>query len=221
MFRSRNLADYRLEVSIDETGKERREAVYIGPLYRWAAPEEVLRRTAARFGAGAVLAWLLFFASLWEPSGLTRLWYVAVPYCCLVFPLFLVSASVYRLARVSCPFERAQKEKMADRLKSGALAGLLLSGAVFLGELAGWLSGRLPRRGSYSEGELLPGGGLLSRGSPHPGADVFLTAVTAGLFLFFWFCLRGGGVKPVEAESGNPADQEITADQGNPADPQP
>lgn len=139
MLSSKYVKDYRMDTSVDDRGKTREEMVYIGPLYCWDMPEEVFYRLKRQYLAGSILAWLVFVASLWPYSEISRIWYVILPYCCLLFPLFFISVAVHNMISAPCPFSREKKDKTVGRLKGSFMAGMVLSGGAAVGQAAGCL----------------------------------------------------------------------------------
>ncbi len=120
--------EYRLDTFTDESGKVKDCTVYIGPLYEWNASEATIKSLRGRISVITLVQAVLFISSLWNYNDLSRLWWVVVPYCCLLFVFLYLTAVCYNLFTVKGQFHREKKEKTVDRMKGCSVMGALLVG---------------------------------------------------------------------------------------------
>lgn len=120
--------EYRLDTFTDESGKVKDCTVYVGPLYEWITTEEVLKKLRLKLSVIVGLQAVLFVSSLWNYNDLSRLWWVVVPYACLLFVFLLQMCVCYNLFTVKGQFHREKKDKTVDRMKGCSVMGAILSG---------------------------------------------------------------------------------------------
>ena len=122
--------EYRLDTITDERGKMKDCTVYIGPLYEWTSTEKQLKKTAMLLTLmTAVQSFLLVF-SLWNYSDLTKLWWVILPFACILFVCLYLGTVCYNLFTVKGQFHREQKEKTIDRLKASSTMGMIFAAST-------------------------------------------------------------------------------------------
>ncbi len=119
--------EYRLDTFTDERGKVKDCTVYIGSLYEWTCSEEQRKSMAIRLTAMVAVQILLFVFSLWNYSDLTKLWWVVLPYACLLFVYLFLATVCRNLFVVKGQFHREKKEKTLDRLRACSMMGLIFS----------------------------------------------------------------------------------------------
>lgn len=128
--------EYRLDTFTDERGKVKDCTVYIGPLYEWISSAEQLKKTALLLTLmTAVQSFLLVF-SLWNYSDLTKLWWVVLPFSCILFVCLYLGTVCYNLFTVKGQFHREQKEKTIDRLKATGVMGIIFAGTTAMSAFA-------------------------------------------------------------------------------------
>lgn len=137
MLSSKYVKDYRMDVETTKTGKVKRKMVYTGPLYDWNLSEDELRRIRRLYLILCVSICAIYLGSLLFYSNLSRLWYVILPYSCLILVLFFFIAAVYNIVHASQPMNRETKEKTQDRIKGSSLIGIVFTLGTFLGETYG------------------------------------------------------------------------------------
>ncbi|MBQ9412558.1 MAG: hypothetical protein IJU29_05615 [Oscillospiraceae bacterium] len=133
--------DYRLENVLDKNGVLRTVPVYRGPLFRFTAEPEALRRVKGRtllLTAAATAALLL---PLLSSAPLLRLWYAALPAALCVLPDAELWMGVRRLYTAGPTVTREHRDKIHDRFAGWSLAFAILAALSLLGQLAGYLGG--------------------------------------------------------------------------------
>lgn len=133
--------EYRLDTFTDESGKVKDCTVYIGPLYEWTISEAEIKSLRGRISIITLIQAVLFISSLWNYNDLSRLWWVVVPYCCLLFVFLYLAAVCYNLFTVKGQFHREQKEKTVDRMKGCSVMGAILVGVSFVAATISTLAG--------------------------------------------------------------------------------
>ncbi len=124
--------EYRLDTFTDERGKVKDCTVYIGPLYEWTGSEKQRRSTAVKLLVMTLIQSVLFVFSLWNYSDLTKLWWVILPYACLLFVYLFLATVCRNLFVVTGQFHREKKEKTVDRLKACSVMGLIFAGSTVI-----------------------------------------------------------------------------------------
>lgn len=109
------------------TGKERKEAVYIGPVYRLRMETSARKRASAWL----VASWLVA-AAAYVLSGLTnaassRCFYVFPFYAAALFPLFYWGLGVLRVCRLSEHMTEVDRDAGPERLHRSALGCAVLA----------------------------------------------------------------------------------------------
>ena len=132
MLSTKYTKEYRLDTFTDKNGKVKDCTVYIGPLYEWAAPEKLIRKLGAVLSMLTALQAVLFVSSLWNYCDLSRLWWVVVPYCCLLFVFLYMAVVCFHLLTLKGAFHREQKDKTVDRMKGCSVMGAILSGITVI-----------------------------------------------------------------------------------------
>lgn len=122
--------EYRLDTFTDERGKVKDCTVYIGPLYEWVSTVEQLKKAALLLTLMTVVQSFLLVFSLWNYSDLTKLWWVTLPFSCILFVCLFLGTVCYNLFTVRGQFHREQKDKTVDRLKATSVMGLIFAGTT-------------------------------------------------------------------------------------------
>ena len=124
MSRNKYVKDYRLEPTVNEKGKIRTKAVYVGGEYDYDLDRETVRRSGRVLASASVLGWIAFVAALVPKTSVLRSLYFALPFAFCALPLFLVSETALFDARKEPPLEH----RTADRLS----AGIVFRSVLFL-----------------------------------------------------------------------------------------
>jgi hypothetical protein len=122
--------EYRLDTFTDERGKVKDCTVYIGPLYEWVSSKEQLKKTAWLLTLMTMVQSFLLVFSLWNYSDLTKLWWVVLPFSCILFVCLYLGMVCYNLFTVKGQFHREQKDKTIDRMKSSSVMGMIFAGTT-------------------------------------------------------------------------------------------
>lgn len=128
MRRKEFLALFQTRTTTDPyTGKERKEAVYIGPVYLLRMEASARRRTSA----GLLAIWLAA-AAVYVLAGLanaagSRCFYVFPFYAAALFPLFYWGLGVLRVCRLSERMTEVDRDAGPERLHRSALGCAVLA----------------------------------------------------------------------------------------------
>ncbi len=122
--------EYRLDTFTDERGKVKDCTVYIGPLYEWISSKEHIKKNAVLLTMMTVVQSFLLVFSLWNYSDLTKLWWVVLPFSCLLFVCLFLGTVCYNLFVVKGQFHREQKDKTIDRFKACSVMGIIFAGST-------------------------------------------------------------------------------------------
>ncbi len=128
--------EYRLDTFTDERGKVKDCTVYIGPLYEWISSKEHIKKTAILLTLMTVVQSFLLVFSLWYYSDLTKLWWVVLPFSCMLFVYLYLGTVCCNLFKVRGQFHREQKDKTIDRFKACSVMGLIFSGSTAIAAFA-------------------------------------------------------------------------------------
>ena len=131
MISKKYLDDYRVEKTIDENGRVRSEAVYIGGDF-YITPQVTKGNKLLVFGL-SILLWIAFVAAMLPVSYTGAVSYIMLPFICNMLPLYFMTNAAFWLLRVKETMRREQADKIEKRLKPGAFFTFVLSGVVFLG----------------------------------------------------------------------------------------
>ena len=124
--------DYRLNDSLDERGRIRTEAEYIGKHFRFRR-SGAARQAAKKTLALCVLAWIGFLAALYPVSDVGRALYAVLPCAFTALPLWMLTATAASALRVKEPFVRREQERFTVRFPAAALLAAILPGLALLG----------------------------------------------------------------------------------------
>lgn len=141
MFSLKYAREYRLDTFTDERGKVKDCTVYVGPLYEWSIPEKQRKSLRGRLTVMTIVQIILFLSSIWNYNDLSRLWWVMLPYACLLFVFLFMAMVCYNLFVVKGQFHREQKDKTVDRMKGCCVMGVILVASSFLSATISMLMG--------------------------------------------------------------------------------
>ncbi len=133
--------EYRLDTFTDERGKVKDCTVYIGPLYEWSTPPAQIKSLRAKLTVMFIVQAVLFVSSIWNYNDLSRLWWVMLPYACLLFVFLYMATVCYNLFTVKGQFHREQKDKTVDRMKACSVMGAILVASSFISATISMLIG--------------------------------------------------------------------------------
>ncbi|HKJ28434.1 MAG TPA: hypothetical protein VJ965_12400 [Anaerolineales bacterium] len=126
--------DYEIVSTVDERGREKREAVYRGVYYEVSLDEGGLRRLR-RLSAllVAVIIVLHLFAGFLNNRGMYQ-FYIALPYVFAFFPLYSQFVGILRLPKAVRPYRRDEVALSIDQIKTASKFLLIFLGVGTLGE---------------------------------------------------------------------------------------
>lgn len=133
--------EYRLDTFTDERGKVKDCTVYIGPLFEWSISEAQRKSLRLKITVITIVQAVLFLSSIWNYNDLSRLWWVVVPYCCLLFVFLYMTTVCYNLFTVKGQFHREQRDKTVDRMKSCSAMGTILVASSLLSATVSMIGG--------------------------------------------------------------------------------
>ena len=125
--------DYKLIEYIDDKGRTRREAEYIGGDYVFSPP--VTKADKIYLGCFCALSVTAFVCALFPATAAARTTYVMIPFVFAPVPLYLMSSSVMLLIRAEEIMIRSDAERISKRLTPSALLAALLPAAALVGLL--------------------------------------------------------------------------------------
>lgn len=145
---NRYAKDYRLVESVDEKGRLRASAEYIGADYFFVSGAVCAHAAARRCAVLCALAWAGQLAAFLPQSlAMRRLW-SSLPAAFSILPLWLLSSAVFTALRAKEPLQRREAEVLGSRFPAAAVFAALLSGTAFFAALFPML---------FSGGGVLPG----------------------------------------------------------------
>ncbi len=127
--------DYETESTVDETGRERRKAVYRGKYFEVNLDQAGI--------AAFKKASLILFASIAvfhvaggfiANQGMYQ-FYIALPYVMAFFPLLYMAAGIFRLPTEKRPYRRDEVGLSFERAKNASLLALVMLAAGVVGEV--------------------------------------------------------------------------------------
>lgn len=133
--------EYRLDTFTDERGKVKDCTVYIGPLYEWITSAAQIKSLRYKLTIMTIVQIILFISSIWNYNDLSRLWWVMLPYACLLFVFLYLAMACYNLFTVKGQFHREQKDKTVDRMKACSVMGTILVVSSFLSATISLIAG--------------------------------------------------------------------------------
>ena len=131
MISKKYLNDYRVEKTIDENGRVKSEAVYIGGDFFITPP--VTKGNKRLVFSLSVFLWVAFIAAMLPVSYTGAVSYIMLPFICNMLPMYFLTNAAFWLFRENGAMKREQAEKIEKRLTPGSFFTLVLSGAAFLG----------------------------------------------------------------------------------------
>ena len=131
MARKKYARDYRLNESLDERGRIRTEAEYIGVYYRYVSGAETARGALKTLLGFTVLAWALFLCSLLPHSTASLTMYVMLPYLFTALPLGMMTAALLQLRAAGERLDHRTADLAGERVPACSLWMLLLPGPFF------------------------------------------------------------------------------------------
>ncbi len=128
--------DYVTEITQDESGRERKEAVYRGKFFEVElAAEELVR---FKKNSLLLLGWIILVhvaAGFVDNKGMYQ-FYIAFAYVLTFFPLIYMAAGVFRLPKERRKFRRDEIGLSFERIKSASRIIFVLLCMGLLGEIA-------------------------------------------------------------------------------------
>ena len=123
--------DYRIEQYVDDKGRTKSMAVYVGGDFILAPAISV--RDKRLVPAMSVVAWIALLGALFPLTGAEHMFYIMLPFIFSTLPLFLLTGPAFLLAFEKEPMTRERADKIAGRLPRCSILTALLSGAACLG----------------------------------------------------------------------------------------
>ena len=131
MISKKYLKDYRLEEQINDNGRIRTKAVYIGGDYS-ISPKLSTAEKRLILGFSA-LSGILFPAALLPVSQAARVMYIILPFVLAALPIFTMIPVVVTLLHKRGSMKREHAERIAGRLPACAFLTMIFTAAAFIG----------------------------------------------------------------------------------------
>ena len=137
------IRDYRFSETVDEKGRIRTEAVYVGKTFRFSE-EESAKRSARAMLPMICLGWLAFIAALLPHSTASHTMYAILPFAFIALPLGRLTQTLWLLRGGKTRFIRSEAEKIHPRARSSSASVWILAALALAGEgIAAILSAKL------------------------------------------------------------------------------
>lgn len=128
--------DYEIEY-VERLGSKRQKPVriYVGPYYRFLAPDKEIRQLKGIYSLGLMLLAISLLIPLSVDTTATRTWYIQVPAACIWIPWLLAVGALWRLFTAKGRVDREHYDMLYPRMSGAAVCMLLLSLISFVGAL--------------------------------------------------------------------------------------
>jgi len=125
------LDDYRVEVYVDEKGRNKKRAVYVGGDYILSPAISVVNKRLIL--ALSILFWFPFVGALLPASRASQLFYVILPFVFSAVPQYLIVGAAVSLVWEDERMTRERADKIANRLPTCSASIAILSGVALIG----------------------------------------------------------------------------------------
>ena len=141
MVSKKYVGDYRLENIKDRKGRLKTVPVYRGPLFRFQADAETLKKAKLRFLVLNVIAAAALLITLLLKSELLQRVYVIMPLILSLLPMVLLWSGLYHLFSAGASVRRDQSDRIHHRFAGWSVVLLALSVLSLSGQIAAYASG--------------------------------------------------------------------------------
>ena len=142
MSRNKYIKDYSLTNTVDESGRIRTGAHYIGDYYVFASPAEKVAVRSRVLAAFCAAGWLFWLLALLPSTAVMHLPYFSVPYALCAVPLWLVSDIAVRALRARPPYDHKAADKLSSGLRFRSVVASVVPAAAVIGyAVAAFLQG--------------------------------------------------------------------------------
>ena len=125
------LDDYRVEEYVDEKGRTKKRAIYVGGDYKlYPAIKTGNKRLIL---ALSILLWIPFVCALFLESRATQLFYTALPFIFTSVPIYLLAGASISLVWHDELMTREKADKIAVRLPMCSITVAILSAVALIG----------------------------------------------------------------------------------------
>ena len=157
MSKKKYYSDYQLETDVDNRGRLRTNARYVGDRYDFAVDEPAVKAHRRVFTVFCAVAWIAFIAALIPPTAAMHLAYCSVPFAFSALPLWLISENTVRLYTVKRPFDRRISDKFTKKLNVYTVLLLVMSA----GSAVGYTVGLIVHRSEFTAVDSIPAASVL------------------------------------------------------------
>lgn len=129
------LKDYRMDLEIDASGKEKQVLVYVGD-YHVLNEDEKTQRAKRFLPVFTLIGWIAFVGSLFFYSEITKCFYVLLPYMLYLFSLYFISVADYYLCFFKKKYTNKENDSVVNRGKAATVGGIAIMILTSVGEVA-------------------------------------------------------------------------------------
>ena len=141
MVSKKYLGDYRLENVPDHRGKLKTVPVYRGPLFRFTAKEEVLKKAKRRNLLLVSLITAALLTTMLLHSGMLSRIYVAMPLVLSILPAVLLWTGVFHLFTAGDSVPRDKSDHIHNRIAGWSTVLIILSSLSLIGQIFAYFDG--------------------------------------------------------------------------------
>lgn len=125
--------DYRLNETVDERGRIRSNAEYIGGSYYLKRDSAAVRTRAWILTAACAVSWICWLVPMLFNNGSMHIAFISYPYIFIALTLWLRSMALYTALTLTQPMKRKESDRLTNWLPGTSIATIVLSGVVLIG----------------------------------------------------------------------------------------
>lgn len=130
-----------MEFTMDSRGRVREKPVYTGAYYCFEAAPAAVRKSTALLVVTLLAAAAATFVPLIVKNEYARAFYVFLPQAFAMLPLYMFSASVWRILTVRGDVIHEHRDRIVNRLRNAAIFFLIVSALSLGGAIAFFILG--------------------------------------------------------------------------------
>lgn len=121
--------------TVSTGGKIKTKTVYTGPYYSWNMEETTLGKLRTIYTVLGLISCGLYIGSMLFYSNFSKLWFVIMPYACMILVLTFLGSAIINLIHAPQPMKRETKDRTIDRIKGSSVIGMIFCGGTIIGEI--------------------------------------------------------------------------------------
>ena len=125
--------DYRLNETIDERGRIRSDAEYIGGSYYLQQDRATARTRGRVLAAVCAVSWICWLVPMLFNNGSMHIAFISYPYIFIALTLWLRSMALYTALTLTQPMKHKDSDRLTNWLPGTSIATIVLSGVVLIG----------------------------------------------------------------------------------------